>query len=600
MMTKLRELSAVFLWILVIAFLALMVFEWGMDYTGQSRGNNTVGSVNGKDLSYQAFSELYQQLYQNVRSQNQENMTETQLQQLRDQVWEQFIQRTLFEEEMADLNITVSDSEVVYQIRNYPLEELKNNPAFQTDGVFDWNKYRSSFANPNMPWVQIEQFYRQQLPFQKLQNFITSTVRVSKGEVEEEFVNENAKVSVEYLEIPFAKFNDREADVSDEQARAYYDEHIEDYHRDEARELSYVLFDFTPTKADTQRTLDDITEIKERLAKGEDFNDLADIYSEDPAVTSNHGQYDYFERGAMVKPFEEAAFSGKVGELVGPVETQFGLHLIKIEDRRKMDGKLKAKVSHILLKYTAGPSTREQQDYKASLFREDASEQGFEALAEKNSYTIQKTGDITEKSAFIPGFGQEFQIIRFAFSAQTGDISDVIQTDKGYVVLKLDAIKPEGARPFDEVKGIVINKVRFEQSKQAAREFAQTIMPQITADADFAKISAAQKDGKLRTAKTPLFSLKASVANIGYNNTFNATAFTLDPGEVSGMVETNRGLYFLRCLEKSDVDTSQLKSNYAVLEQQVLSKKRNRVFNNWYKSLKDNAEIVDNRKEFNL
>ena len=135
---------------------------------------------------------------------------------MREQVWEQFIQRTLFREEMNRLNITVSDSEIVYQIRNYPLDEIKNNPSFQTDGVFDKSKYFQAFNNPNIPWIQIEEFYRQQLPGFKLQNIITSSVRVSDVEIEDEFLRSNQTVKVEYLEIPFSKFNTSELEISDD------------------------------------------------------------------------------------------------------------------------------------------------------------------------------------------------------------------------------------------------------------------------------------------------------------------------------------------------------------------------------------------------
>ena len=126
MMTKLREFSKVFIIILAASFIGLMVFEWGADYSGKrSQAQTMVGSVNGHELSFSMFQELYQQLYENQRARmDNTNMDENQLKMLRDQVWEQFIQRTLFQEEMDKLGISVSDSEIVYQIFNYPLEDL--------------------------------------------------------------------------------------------------------------------------------------------------------------------------------------------------------------------------------------------------------------------------------------------------------------------------------------------------------------------------------------------------------------------------------------------------------------------------------------------
>ena len=88
MMTKLREFSKIFIVIIAVSFIGLMVFEWGMDYSGRSQQNNNVGSVNGNELSYTVFSELYQQMYQEQRARSgKTQFNDEELQQLRDQVW---------------------------------------------------------------------------------------------------------------------------------------------------------------------------------------------------------------------------------------------------------------------------------------------------------------------------------------------------------------------------------------------------------------------------------------------------------------------------------------------------------------------------------
>jgi parvulin-like peptidyl-prolyl isomerase len=72
-----------------------------------------------------------------------------------------------------------------------------------------------------------------------------------------------------------------------------------------------------------------------RAKKGENFAQLAKTYSEDPGVKNNGGLYENFERGQMVKPFEDAAFSIPVGEISDIVETRYGYHILKIVDRQK-------------------------------------------------------------------------------------------------------------------------------------------------------------------------------------------------------------------------------------------------------------------------
>ena len=275
MMSKMREYSKIFIIIVALAFIGLMVFEWGMDYTGLSRRQNTVGSVNGQELTYEMYSDMFQNLYQTERARLNNDLNESQVANLREMVWERFVQQVLFEEEMKRLNIAVSDSEIVYQIRHYPLEEIKNNPGFQTNGQFDWDKYYASFANPQIPWYQIEEYYRQQvLPYQKLQDIITSTVRVSESEIEEEYYNSNMKAKVSFLEIPFAKFTDPDYQFTEDEVTAYYDNNIDEFQQEESRKLSYVLFPLTPSKQDTGRVFAEFSDIMKLLENGEIFLEL--------------------------------------------------------------------------------------------------------------------------------------------------------------------------------------------------------------------------------------------------------------------------------------------------------------------------------------
>ncbi len=599
MMTKLRQLSAVFLWILVFAFLGLMVFEWGMDYTGQGRRQNVVGSVNGEELSYEMFSDMYQQLFQNERARVGKDLNDSQLQNLRNQVWEQFIQQVLFKKEIEELGITVSDSEIVYQIKNYPLDEFRNNPAFQTDGTFDWNKYYASFSNPNIPWMQIEEFYRMQLPNIKLQNIITNAVRVSDSEVKDEIYATEAKAKIDYLELAFSKFNDANEEISDEEATAYYNAHLDEYHQKEMRQLSFVLFPLTPSKADTQRVLDEFDEIKALLAEGRDFNELAKQRSDDPAVKNNDGRYDFFERGAMVKPFEDASFNGNVGDIVGPVETRFGYHLIKIEDKRKKDGKDQVKVSHILFKLEAGPTTREQAESAAAFFAEDARSEGFTETAATNSYEVQQIPPIAEAGSFIPGFGQNFQIINFAFRANLNDVSNVIESDRGFAVFMLESIQPEGPRPFEDVKNLVVSKVRLNHATDRAREYANAVQEKINQGMSLKDIADSDTEN-LRFDSPAPFSLKGSVPRIGTDKSFNATAFALQAGTVSAQVETRRGIYWQQLTDKTEPVETVYEQQFASVQERLLAQKRNQAFMDWYNYLKDNAEIEDNRKLFNL
>lgn len=123
--------------------------------------------------------------------------------------------------------------------------------------------------------------------------------------------------------------------VSDEDARSFYDSHPEFFKETEKVRASHILVE---SQADTDPITKDqrrkgLEAVRKRIEAGEDFASLAKEFSHCPSAEKG-GDLGYFERGQMVKPFEEAAFSMKPGEVSDIVVTPFGFHLIKLTDRR--------------------------------------------------------------------------------------------------------------------------------------------------------------------------------------------------------------------------------------------------------------------------
>jgi len=599
MMTQMRQMSKVIFVIVGLAFIALIVFEWGAGGTGGP--DSTVGEVNGKTLSYNEYNELYKQLYQNERAARQDGqIDERTLEIIKNQVWEQFIQRTLLTEQMEKLNIAVTDSEVVYQIMNFPLDEIKQNPSLQTNGVFDMKKYKAALNDPSIPWGQIEAFYRQQIPFSKLQNIISSSARISESEIKDEYIRKNVTAKVEYLSIMAALYQTG-IEVSDDEISAYYEEHKEDYEQEPMRELAYVLFEVKPTQNDTNSLFEDFDTIKERLALGEEFATIALELSEDPSAAQNSGDLGYFERGAMVKPFSDAAFAANIGDLVGPIETQFGYHLIKVEDKKTEKGVEKVKASHVLRKISVGNSTRFEQEDKAKIFSRDAIENGWDEVANSSGYTTKLTGFFEERSGFIPGFERNLAISNFAFTKDDGDISGVFGLDQGYVVFKLNGVKDKGYKALEDQKSVITNKVKLLKAKEVARSHAETLGQQVTQNISFQEIADSDTSKKVKYNVTPMFSLNQSIpGGVGKSAEFSANAFNLETGEISGLVETDLGFYFQKLLEKTAFDSTIYNTQKEAISTRLLNQKKNIVFADWMKNLKDEADIVDNRKRFSI
>ncbi|HFB67482.1 MAG TPA: hypothetical protein ENJ66_00845, partial [Calditrichae bacterium] len=471
MMTKLREMSKLFLYLLVVAFLALMVLEWGADITGRSaQGNNIVGKINGHEITVEEYNQMLQNAYENERQRTGGELSDADMKRLQNEVWENIIQQILLQEQIKKMGIKVTKREIAYHSVHNPPQYFRNIPAFLTNGQFDINKYRQALQNPQVEQTVVS-YVAQNLPFQKLLARITAAVMVTEEEVKDAYMRQSMRAKVEYVGAPLYKFSSKEVEVSEEEAKKYYEEHKDDFKVEEKRVLNYVLFSTAPTHEDTMRVYRLAEDILKEAKSGADFAKLADEYSEDPSVQTNHGDLGYFKRGDMDPAFEKAAFSGKPGDIIGPVKTRFGLHIIKIVDRKKEDGVEKVRASHILLRFNASASTVEDARDRADEFAQIAKESGFKVAADRLKYKIEKTPPFVKRN-FIPGLGLMEGAVEWAFHAEKGEISDPFRAQTGYVVFEVAEIQLAGYRPFEEVKAICINRIKTEKRKQMARDYA--------------------------------------------------------------------------------------------------------------------------------
>ena len=193
MMTKLREMTFIFIWVLVFAFVGLMVFEWGMNFTGLKGRSNLVGKIEGHKITIQDFQKEMQNAYIREKQQTGTEPDEEKMSQLRDQVWNSYIQRILYAKEISKRDIKVTDHELFLQIYNNPTPDVRQNENLQTDGRFDINKYHQALQNPNVDLSGLENYYRYMLPYQKLQEIITAAVMVTEEEVKAEYLAKNQK-----------------------------------------------------------------------------------------------------------------------------------------------------------------------------------------------------------------------------------------------------------------------------------------------------------------------------------------------------------------------------------------------------------------------
>jgi len=611
LMTKMREHMKIILWILVLAFVGTIIFSWGMDITGRGGRSGAqrgiIGKINGIEVTRDYYFNLLQDQYMRYRQQTGQDPDRRVMQMMRDQIWENIVNSTLITQEIQRKGIKVSDEEVVFQLRNNPPVIVQNNPAFLTDNEFDIQKYYNlmTVQDPQVTafWAQLEDYVRSSLPSNKIQNLVASTIRVTENEIYEKFLQEEQTARVKYMYCGSEEFIDTPVQITDSEIQDYYSSHIEDYKVSPQRKLKYVFFELKATKDDSVMVTEEIKNVIERAKAGEDFAELARTYSKGPSA-ENGGDLGYFVKGAMVEEFDNAVFKADVGDIVGPVKTSFGIHIIKVEDRKpakpttskrkKIADTDSIRARHILFKYEPSDNTVDNVRYNANIFAELAKEQGFDVAAQEESLEIQET-DYFRRSGFIPGIGLLDEALTFAFNSELNDISDAIKVTNGFYVFQLAGIQPERTKTLEEVRPTIEDILAQQKRKNMAGELIAKVREKITGDMSFEE--AAQTDS-LEVEETDEFRLDDYIDGIGRELKFSAAAFKLQPGEISEPIEGTRGYYLLQLIEKTDADTSLYKTRKEEIEQELLQEKQEMLFSEWLAYLRDKANIKDYRKEF--
>ncbi len=331
-------------------------------------------------------------------------------------------------------------------------------------------------------------------------------------------------------------------------------------------------------------------ELIARAKKGENFSELAKKYSTEPGAANSGGELGWFGKGRMVKEFEAAALKGKKGNVIGPVKTQFGIHIIKIEGRDNRELKL----ASITIPLKASAQTKDAAFQRAQDFVYVAKKGNFEKDAESFGLKVNETPDF-QKGGFIPGLGVNESISKFAFNGDLGDLSDVFQVNNGYVVAKISDLKKEGVRPFEEVKDVfkmrALRKKKMEQLKPIVQQKRAGLQ-------DGADLSVLASDANISVQSTGEYSLGGNIPTVGREFAFTGAAKALSIGSLSQPVEGLRGYYIIKVLSKTPLDSSAFNIQKGMLAAQILQEKKQRVLNDWIEKLKEKAKIEDNRDNF--
>lgn len=341
------------------------------------------------------------------------------------------------------------------------------------------------------------------------------------------------------------------------------------------------------SEQDAPELADRLESLRDSIANGAvPFARAARHHSDGPSA-SDGGNLGWFGRGQMADAFEEAAFNTAPGNLVGPVRSEFGYHLIQVQNQTD------EAVQFADLAFQITPSRATLTDKENTL--DDvafyASEDGnFQEEAERRDLTVEQVQAEATQST-VPGLGQGPALTNFLESAETGDMSEVIELDDRFVVAKATSVQPEGYRSFEEVKAEIRPQVELEKKKDIQlRRMRQAINQN-----DFEGLPQALGT-ELRSQSNVTFSTE-SAPGIGRDPAFAGTIFGLDNGETSGVVEGENAAFVVRLTELREPDALS-DAERQKIRQTLLQQQRRQVSSQWIAALKEDAQIEDNRGQF--
>lgn len=591
--------AAKYIWIfIVIAFVGVFLFTETSGLLGRARitTGTVVAKVNGDEIPYTTWVQAAQQRIQQEQEQRGRSLTLDEEEQIRNDVFNQIVQELLLDQEYKRRGIRVTDEEIVQAAQFSPPPQFMQSPELQTDGRFDLEKYqrflKSAAARQQGLYAQLENYYRNEIPKAKLYESVASEVFVTDDELWRAYRDQHDSAKVSFVTFDPASVPDSSIAVSDAEISTYYDAHKKELERPGRAVVSILSIPRIVTAADSAAVRAHAVALRDEILKGAKFEDVAKRESADTVSGANGGFLGRTAKGAYVPAFEKAAYALTPGQISEPVETQFGVHLIKVDEKK---GDTIA-VRHILLRYQQNDSSASRTDKRADSLAKIAAAQTtpqpFDSAAKVLKLTpaqgIAVEGEpLTVAGQYVPS------VSAWAFSGvKPGETSDLFDSDNGYVLARLDSVQAGGLPPLDQaradIKRTLVAEKKLDKLMTKAKEFA-------SAAASSTLESAASSHG-LTVTSSDVFTRGGFVAGLGRLNEAIGAAFSLPVGAVSNPVKTNDAVAVIRVDRRVDADHAAWEAQKATQRQQVTQGLRQQRIQAFLQQLRTTAKIDDRRK----
>ena len=337
--------------------------------------------------------------------------------------------------------------------------------------------------------------------------------------------------------------------------------------------------DIKRTKEEAEAKANDL--LRDAKKRDADFAQLARDNSDGPSAPTG-GDLGFFQQGTMVPAFNDFAFGNSIGS-IGLVETDFGFHVIKIDDKEDI-----VQIATLARAIEASEETSNTLFTDATKFEMEVSsgDKVFTDLASENQYSVMPVYKIKALDENLPGLSNQRSIVQWAFNEET-EVGDIrrFNVNNGYAVVQLVKKYEEGVMSVEDASATVLPKIRKE--RKAAQIIGQHQGKTMDAIASDASQSLSNATGL--TVKSP------TIPGAGSEPAVVGAAFAMKDGETSDLIEGNTGVFMIKVTKKEEAPKL---DNYSTYANTLRTSTANKVNTAVYNALKEASEIEDNRATF--
>ncbi|MCF8259924.1 MAG: peptidylprolyl isomerase [Melioribacteraceae bacterium] len=527
MMAKMRSLAPWFIISVGGLFVLFMVLSDARVADIVGAQSNNVGSINGKDISYQEFSATVENIKNQQEQQNGTEIEESQMDLFRDQVWDLMVDQALVAQKINDLGIKVTDEEITEVILgDNPPQYLRSN-FIDSTGNFNRAAYESAIFDPQNKdiLIQVEEQIRAQKTQEKLQSIINATVTVSESEVKQDYIDKNIKMSSVFVAVESSSIEDSTIEVTESEIEDYYNEHKSDYEVKEQRKLKYVLFNKKPSNSDSTGIVNNLNSIVTKLdGDTSTFKTYVEIYSDEPY------SLDTTAISSLPANAVSKLMAANRNDLIGPLLTGQSYTLYKLVDKIKSDEEF-VRASHILIRL--GTNDDSVKTVVDGLYDRLIAGEPFAALAKEYS----EDPSNAPKGGDLGWFGKGAMVKEFEDASFNGKIDEVqkpIKTRFGYHIIKVTGKSNQKFVVEKIVNNINASPTTVDKIYNRASDFAY-----LAGENDFTKEAELMK---FQISETPSFSENAqSIPGLGSNKGAIRFAFDNSVGSISEVFRVAAG-----------------------------------------------------------